>query len=78
MQMNKYLVFSILMFFLVYLVIGLFVEIPKNINNGLMLLASIGAVYFIVFKTDFRTNLKGHLKEKSDEREQEKTSKLKN
>lgn len=66
------------MFFLIYLVVGLFVEIPKNINNGVMLLASIGAVYFIIFKTDFRSNMQRHLKDKSDEREQKKASKLKN
>ncbi len=73
--MNKYLVFGILVFFLLYTILNLFVEIPKNVNNVLMLLVSIGAIYFIVFKTDFRSNLKDNLKEKSEEMKRQKAEK---
>ena len=73
--MNKYLVFGILVFFLLYTILNLFVEIPKNVNNVLMLLVSIGAIYFIVFKTDFRSNLKDNLNEKSEEMKRQKAEK---
>lgn len=73
--MNKYLVFGILVFFLLYTILNLFVEIPKNVNNILMLLVSIGAIYFIVFKTDFRSNLKENLNEKSEEMKRQKAEK---
>ena len=73
--MNKYLVFGILVSFLLYTILNLFVEIPKNVNNILMLLVSIGAIYFIVFKTDFRSNLKENLNEKSEEMKRQKAEK---
>ena len=73
--MNKYLVFGILVFFLLYTILNLFVEIPKSFNNVLMLLVSIGAIYFIIFKTDFRANLKDNLKEKSEEMKRQKAEK---
>ena len=73
--MNKYLVFGILVFFLLYTILNLFVEIPKNVNNVLMLLVSIGAIYFIVFKTDFRSNLKENLNEESEEMKRQKAEK---
>jgi glucan phosphoethanolaminetransferase (alkaline phosphatase superfamily) len=77
MQMNKYLVFAILLFFLVYTVAGIFINIPKNINNFLMILVSIGAIYFIIFKTDFRENFKKNMKEKSEEIKRSKAEKVK-
>ena len=73
--MNNYLVFAILLFFLVYTVAGIFINIPKNINNFLMILVSIGAIYFIIFNTDFRANLKDNLKEKSEEMKRQKAEK---
>ena len=75
--MNKYLVFAILLFFLVYTVAGIFINIPKNINNFLMILVSIGAIYFIIFKTDFRENFKKNMKEKSEEIKRSKAEKVK-
>lgn len=72
--MNKFFVFGILIFFFVYTIVFSTGIIPNKVNNFLMFLVAIGAIYFIVFRTDFRTSLRDHLKTKDEEKNLEKNN----
>lgn len=61
--MKKIVILSIFVLFIVYTILGNFIEIPKVFNNIFYGIISVGALYFCVFHFNVGGEVKTRLKE---------------
>ncbi|MDV4099070.1 hypothetical protein CMT22_17750 [Elizabethkingia anophelis] len=64
--MNKQIVIIVLVIFILYMVLGMIITIPKTVDNILMGISAVGALYYIIFYTGIVDKFKNDFNKEID------------
>ena len=72
--MSKSLAIIIFLLLILYSILGMFIEIPKVINNTIYGIISVGALYFLFFHTSVVSDIKTEISDKIAKENEQKNS----